>query len=131
MEEIKLKRLTLFILEIILLQRRRSISESFIAQINDFIYRYYDNNKELFSLLFDTTILEKIIKNKWEILPKEVMIKLIKKYRGLDGYVNLVETVGYEVDQKINILVIYFLQYYDELLKLSHAKSNIYTRILQ
>lgn len=131
MEEIKLKRITLFILEIIILQQGRCIDESFVEQINDYIYKYYDEHKELFGLLFDNNLLEEFIENKWEILPYDVMIGLIKKYHGFEGYVNILDTVGYEVDQKMNILVMKFLDYYNELLELRYAKSSTYPRILQ
>ena len=131
MKEIKLKRITLFILEIIILQNGRCIDESFAAQINDFIYKYYDDNKELFELLFDKGIIEEFIKNNWELLSEEIMINLIKKYYGFAGYINLIDDIGYEIDQNINILVIKFLEYYDELLKLKWTEPSSYPRILQ
>lgn len=132
MEEIKLKRLTLFILEIITIQNGRYINESFVAEINNFIYEYYEENEDLFELLFDKEKLEEFIKNDYEILPQEIIIGLIKKYRGFVGYEKLVDSVGYEVDQRINKLVIEFLKYHNSLQELLNAKpQTIYQKILQ
>lgn len=131
MEEIKLKRITLFILEIIILQQGRYIDESFVEQINDFIYNYYEKNIELFQLLFDKEKIEKMIENKWEVIPQEIIISLLNKYHGFDGYIELVDDIGYETDKKINELVLKFLDYYNELLKLKFANPSTYPKILQ
>ena len=132
MKDIRNKRLTLFLLEIILLQKNRNINEYFVEEINEFIYQYYEDNKELFFLLFDTKILEQLIENYYQVLPNEILIGLIHKYHGFEGYEHLIDEVGYETDQKINILVIKFLEYHDELIKLQTARtSTIYERILQ
>lgn len=131
MKDIKNKRLVLFIMEIILLQKR-FITAMFIEEINDFIYNYYEDNKELFALLFDTKLLEELIKNRYQVLPEKILMGLINKYHGFEGYNKLVEEVGYEIDQQINILVIKFLEYYDELINLENASPlTIYHRILQ
>ena len=132
MEEIKLKRITLFILEIITIQNGRIINQNFVAELNDFIYGYYEENKDLFELLFDNEKIEVFIKNNWEVLPGEIILSLIKKYHGFVGYVNLVDEVGYDVDKEINKLVIEFLKYHDSLIALQNAKpQTIYQRILQ
>ena len=132
MNDIKNKRLTLFLMEIILLQQNRYINGAFVEQINDFIYSYYEDNKELFSLLFDINLLEQFMENNYEVLPNKILIGLINKYHGYEGYVHLIEEIGYEIDQKINILVIKFLEYYDKLEALRQAKpTTIYHRILQ
>lgn len=132
MENIKNKRLTLFLIEIMLLLQNRYIDEVFVEQINDFIHRYYKENKELFELLFDTDILEEFIKKNYQVLPHKILIRLINKYHSIEGYVKLIEEVGYETDQKLNILVIKFLEYYDEIINLELAEpTTIYQKILQ
>ena len=132
MNDIKNKRLTLFLMEILLLQEKRCINEVFIEEINEFIYSYYEDNKELFSLLFNTNLLEQFIENNYQVLPNEILIGLIKKYRGFEGYGTLVDEIGLETDQKINILVTKFLEYYEELERLRQAKPiTVYHRILQ
>ncbi|MBQ2873481.1 MAG: hypothetical protein IJE89_05735 [Bacilli bacterium] len=130
MEEIRNKRLTLFLLEILLVLRYRNVTEYFVEEINEFIYQNYKDNKELFSLFFDYNILEQFIEQNYQVLPNEILIGLLHKYRGFEGYESLVDEVGMEVDQKISILVMKFIEYHKELIKLRFAPSN-HPRILQ
>lgn len=132
MQEIRNKRLTLFVLEITILQNNRCITEDFIEQINDFIYNYYEEYKELFSLMFEENLLKEFMNNNYEIVTFDVLVGLINKYHGYDGYPSLVDSVGMEIDQKLNILVIKFLEYYEDLLRLKFARpTSIYHKILQ
>lgn len=132
MQEIRNKRLTLFVLEITILQNNRCITEDFIEQINDFIYNYYEEYKELFTLMFEENLLKEFMNNNYEIVTFDILVGLLKKYHGYDGYSSLVDSVGFKTDQKLNILVIKFLEYYEDLLKLQFASpTSIYQRILQ
>ena len=136
MENIKLKSLILFILESIILQNRRYINDEFAEAFNDFIYKYYENNKELFSYIFDTKMLEKFIKENYDILTLDQMFQLVSKYHGIEGYAKLVEDVGIEKDQKIQQLAKLFTDYYNQIVELYNADSSIYfpkgyTKILQ
>lgn len=136
MEEIQLKCLTLFLFESMIIQKRTFIDESFAAQFNDFIDHYYEDNKELFSLMFPISLLEEFIKNNYEVLSLKQMMQLMQRYHGLNGYVELVEAVGPNTDEKINKLALLFTEYYIDLLKLKHANPKQYyqkgyPRILQ
>ena len=136
MEDIKIKRLTLFLLETIIIQNGRLLSEGLAAEFNDFVYKYYDSNKELFGFIYDNDTLELFIENNWEILSLDQMCQLINLHKGFEGYVALVDEIGYEVDSKINELALLFTEYHNELLKLYSANPNEYfpkgfPRILQ
>lgn len=126
MENIKLKRLILFILESITLQGGRFINEEFVEEFNSFIYKYYPDNKELFSYIFDIDTLEEFIKGKYDILTLDQMFQLIVKYHGIDGYVKLVEDVGLEVDKKIQELALLFTEYYNQIIQLYYTDDSMY-----
>ena len=140
MTEIRLKRLTLFILETLLLQNSTRITKTFVYLFNNFIYQIFKEDKELISILYDTNILEEVIKNNYEILSYSQMNQLINRYHGFDGYLNLLETVGPKIDEKINILALKFIEFQEEYINFyqtlsnNNLKSNYqkgYTRILQ
>lgn len=136
LKEIRLKRLTLFLLESIIIQNNSAIDEGFAAQFNAFVDKYYCDNKEIFGLLYDTILLEIAMKNNWEILSLEQMMILIRRYKGFEGYASLVDEVGKEVDAKINKLALLFTEYRIELFRLYYANPNEfypkgYPRILQ
>lgn len=114
----RLKRITLFLLESIMIQKFRPIDDTFAIQFNDFLYSYYEDNKELFGYLFNTKVLEKNMKNNCEILSLEQIASLIVKYRGFKGYINLLDDVGLEVAGKLNDLALLFTEYYDSLVNL-------------
>lgn len=126
MENIQLKGLILFILESIILQNGRYINEEFVEEFNDFVYKYYEDNKELFSYIFNTTILEQFIKNNYDILTLDQMFQLVVKYHGIEGYAKLVEDVGFKRDQKIQQLSSLFTEYYNQIIELYYADSSIY-----
>lgn len=126
MKDIKLKRLTLFLLESIILQDNPTIDEGFASQFNFFIEKYYEDNKDLFSIIYEPQLLEECIKNEWEILPLEQMISLIKKYYRFEGYGTLIDEVGPEIDQKLIQLATLFTEYHNSLMKLYYADSSIY-----
>ena len=121
---LKVKNITLFIMEIIILQQRKALTYEFTEELNDFIYKYYEDNKELFSLLYDTELLEECIKNRWQVLPQEIIAQLIRPYLNMNSYVSLVEEVGYRIDSKINQLVYLFTEYYQELTELRNDKTS-------
>jgi len=136
MKKIQLKGLTLFILESIILQNGRYINEDFVEEFNDFVYKYYEDNKELFSYIFNTTILEQFIKNNYDILTLDQMFQLVVKHHGIEGYAKLVEDVGLKNDQKIQQLALLFTDYHNQIIELYYADSSIYfpkgyTKILQ
>lgn len=125
MQEIRLKRLTLFLLESIILQNERLVDEDFAIQFNLFIEKYYHDNKELFSILYEPKLLEECLKNNYEILSHDQMILLINKYKGFEGYAKLVDEVGKEVDEKLIELANLFTEYYNSLLKIYYADTSI------
>lgn len=126
MQEIKLKRLTLFLLESIILQGETTIDEGFASQFNFFIEKYYKDNKELFSLIYEPELLEKCLENEWEVLPFEEMVNLMRKYHGFAGYHKLVDAIGREVDEKLMELAHLFTEYHFNLLDLWCADPSIY-----
>lgn len=148
MEEINYKHIALFILEVMTIQHRGYINQELINQINKFIYEYYEEHKEMFGILFnddalklfkdifDMDFIELYIENHHEFITLEEVYKLLINYRGLDGYVALVEEIGYEKDTKINELVLLFTDYCVKLSSLAFADSQEffpkgYPRILQ
>lgn len=136
MEDIKNKCMTLFLLESLIIQNGRFLSEGFAHEFNDFVYKNFNSNKELFSAIYDIDTLELFIKNNWEILSLEQMYQLINLYHGYEGYEALVDEIGYQTDQKINELALLFTSYHHELVKLYNADPNEYfpkgyPRILQ
>ena len=78
MDDIKIKRLTLFLLETLIIQNGRFLSEGFAYEFNDFVYKYYDSNIELFEVIYDIDTLKLFIENRWEILSLEQMQQLMK-----------------------------------------------------
>ena len=136
MQEMRLKRLTLFLLESLVMQNGRILNKEFEEQFNDFIYSCYQKNKELLSVIFDPDILEEKIKSKTNILTIAEIIRLVYSYPGIENYVKLLDEIGQETDKKILKLAAMFTQYYNEILNLYYADSNQYyskgyPRILQ
>ena len=125
MQEIRLKRIILFLLESIILQNGRMVDIGFAAQFNFFIEKYYHDHKELFALLYEPKLLEECLENNYEILSHDQMITLIKRYKGFEGYAKLVDEVGKEVDEKLIELAKLFTEYYNSLLKLYYADTSI------
>lgn len=126
MEEIKLKRLTLLILKSIVFQEERTVDENFAIDFNYFIYNYYEENKELFSLIYNPSQLEEFIKNNYEVLSLEQIIILIKRYYGFLGYNKLVKEVGPEIDDKVERLALLFTKHYYEFLNLQDVDPMEY-----
>lgn len=126
MSPIKLKRLTLFLFESIMLQKGIKIDRDFEIEFNDFIYKCYNEQEELLNLIFDREELSNFIENNYDVLTLEQMVQLINKHYGTEHYLKLVEEVGFEVDQKINELAIMFANYCHEILNLYHADSKSY-----
>ena len=111
MKNIKFKRITLFLLESIIIQDNRPLSEEFIFEFNNFLCMNYRNNKELFSYLFATELLKDSMEDSYEMLSLEQVINLMEIYHGFDGYLYLLDEVGLEVDSKLNELAILFANY--------------------
>lgn len=126
MEEIKLKKLTVFILETIMLQKNSTISEGFAYMFNEFIYKCYQENKEALSIIYDTKMLEEFIDNNYEVLSYEQMVALIERYRGFDGYIKLLDDIGLDTANKLNQLALSFIAFQEEMLSLYYADSNEY-----
>ena len=126
MQEIRLKRIILFLLESIILQNGRMVDISFAAQFNFFIEKYYHSHKDLFELLYEPKLLEECLENNYEILSHDQMISLIDRYQGFEGYSKLVDEVGKEVDEKLIELANLFTEFYNSLLELYYADECIY-----
>lgn len=139
MQETRLKRLTLFLLETLIVQGANEISNGFAYLFNEFIYKCYKENEKLLDIIYDKEILEEFIEGNYEILSLNQMYQLINRYHGFngyDGYINLLDDIGSEVDAKLNKLVLLFVEYQKELVKLYYADSSMYypkgyPRILQ
>lgn len=125
-QTIRIKRITLFILEILFIYNIDFPSQIFAKYFNEFIYSCYKDNKKRFSLLYNNELLEMFINNNWEILSYEQMVQLLQPYNSLDKYVELIEEVGYEVDSQINILVELFIKYHMSILELQYANPYEY-----
>ena len=143
-----IKRLVLFIYETLLLsdieylyskeeyQIEYHFSEEllnpiFIEFLNHFIIDRYQENKELLKYIFDIPTLEEFVDKNYNILELNLLKKIFIKFRGKEKYLELVETTDKEIDNKLNILALNFIDYYNEAIMLSSAKPNIYQRVLQ
>jgi len=123
MEEKNYKNVTLFIFETLIIQHRKFINQELIDQINKFIYEYYKDYKDLFSVLFNEEEINKFkeifdmdpidlyIENNQEFITMEDLFLLLLDYRNAEGYIALVDEVGYEKDSQINDLVLLFADY--------------------
>ena len=99
--------------------------------LNHFLIDKYEENKELLGVIFNLKLLEQYIKGNYNILDIDILSKILSKYRGKEKYLELVESTPKEIDQKINKLVLNFLEYYQEALALSYIKPNPYQKVLQ
>lgn len=136
MDEIKLKRLTLLLLEILILQETNRISEGFAYLFNEFIYRCYREKNNLLDLIFDIDVLKDFVDKNYEVLSFNQMYQLIRRYNEFDGYLNLLDSVGHEDDLKINDLALLFIAFEEEMVALYYADPRTYLpkgfpRILQ
>lgn len=136
MDEIKLKRLTLLLLEILILQETNRISEGFAYLFNEFIYRCYREKNKLLDLIFDIDVLKDFVDNNYEVLSFNQMYQLIRRYNEFDGYLNLLDSIGHEDDLKINDLALLFIAFEEEMVALYYADPRAYLpkgfpRILQ
>ena len=104
-------RLILFILESIIIQNYRDISEEFADDLNDFITYKFFENKELFNCIFDKDYLSNKIDNHLDIISFEEIVELIYKYQGFKNYIDIVDSVGKDIDYKINDLALIFNEY--------------------
>ena len=142
------KRLVLFIYETLLLsdieylysneeyQIEYKFSEQllnpiFIEFLNHFIIDRYEENKELLKYIFNISLLEEFVSKKYNVLELNILKRILKKYRGKEKYLELVEVIDKEIDNKLNTLALNFINYYNEALILSLEKSNIYQKVLQ
>ena len=142
------KRLVLFIYETLMLsdieylylnkeyQVEYNFSENllnpvFIEFLNHFIIDRYKENKELLKFIFNIPLLEEFINKNYNILELNILKKIFKNYRGIEKYLELVESTPKEIDNKLNILALNFIDYYNEALVLSGEKTNVYQKVLQ
>lgn len=128
------KCLALFLREIFIITEENNmyVTDELISKLNDFIYSYYQANPKLFSIIFpNDSLVEKCIKNNYQIMPTELVIILLQRYYGLDSYLKLLEDIDPEIDHQINELAIMFLNYRSSLVELSNEKYTGYQRILQ
>ena len=135
MNKIELKRLALLILEILIIEDIHYINENFAIWFNEFIYKYYKKNKELFSIIYNPQMLEKFMANNYEILSIDQMTQLLDYYHGFEGYIYLLDEVGYDIEQKLNKLAQLFDEYYKSIIDLYESETIVfpkgYPRILQ
>ena len=126
MQEIRLKRIALFILETLIIQGYSNISKEFTYLFNEFIYSCYRENKKTLNIIYDIEILEEFIKNNYEILSFEQMVILLERYHGFDGYLKLLDEVGFESASELNQLALLFIDFQQEIVNLYYADSNEY-----
>ena len=101
-----------------------------IEFLNHFIVDKYNENKELLGVIFNISILEEFINNNYNILDVKNLSKILSKYCGIEKYIELVDSVPKEIDDKINELAINFTNYYNETLELAYKPSNVYQKVL-
>ena len=136
MTDRQLKGLILFLLESIIIQERRMITQDFAELFNEFIYEQYEKSNPTLSIIFNLELLGEFVQNKYDILTLQQIMQLIYPNQGLENYTKLVEEIGIEDDKKINELALLFSEYYNEIIKLSHDNNQIwypkgYSRIKQ
>lgn len=136
MIEIKLKRITLLLLEILILQDTNRISEGFAYLFNEFIYKCYREKNALLSIIFDIELLKQFVDGNYEVLSFGQMYQLIRRYHEFDGYIELVDSIDPETGSMINELALAFIEFEQEMVRLYYADSRKYypkgfPRILQ
>ena len=124
MNEQKIKNLTLFILETLILQTPRNITKTYAYFFNEFIYKCYEEHQEFLVLIYDTNLLEEFIKNNYELLSLNQIQSLIKEYPIFDGYIKLLDEVGLDTANKLNQLALLFIQFQQETYNLYYDNSN-------
>lgn len=117
-DEKRMNKIAVFLLQSIMMQGYRPIDDAFTSQVNDFIFRYYDDNKELFDCFLSERIVKLYIQEDKEMLSLDEMIELMIKVRGFDGLVSLMDDMSAEDNSKINDLALLFTKYYEEMLRL-------------
>ena len=123
------KYLTLFIYEVLSITQKDNmyITDKLITNLNGFIYNYYQEYKDLFSLIIPEN---RLSKKHQEIISMNLVILLIQKYHGIDSYIKLVEDAGPEIDRQINELALMFANYQNFLNEISNINFTEYKRIL-
>ena len=126
MDENKLRNMALFILEIIIIQDRQVIIPTFSSQLNQFFIENYKKHLELFSLIYDIDLLETAIEEELDIIPYDIIMSIVNKYKNTEDYAKLVEEVGIKTDKQINELALLFNNYCINLLELYYADPKEY-----
>lgn len=123
------KYLTLFIYEVLSITQKDNmyITDKLITNLNGFIYNYYQEYKDLFSLIIPEN---RLSKKHQEIISMNLVILLIQKYHGIDSYIKLVEDASPEIDRQINELALMFANYQNFLNEISNINFTEYKRIL-
>lgn len=112
MTEQRIKRITLFIRETLILLNTDIINDIFLHLFNQFIIQCYQEKNELLPVLYDDIeLLKEFIEEGYTILTREQAMQLINRYKDMDGYLSLLDAIDYETDAKINELVIQFINY--------------------
>jgi len=108
------------------------IDQIFIRQLNIFLEKTYKENKKTLEIIFNNIpLLDDFIKGNYEILDYESILKISDKYKGIEGYLHLVDSLDIETNQKLNDLTISFIEYYKSLINLANEKYTGYKKILQ
>lgn len=130
-DDIRMKKITLFLWESLIMQKYRPVDDVFVNQLNNFIYSYYNNNKELFDCLFCERIVKRYIKEDKDMFSLEEIVSLIIQYKGFNGYIKLLDDISLEDQDKINDLALLFTSYYEEIMTLYEETIKPgYVRIL-
>ena len=108
------------------------IDEAFISQLNDFIEKTFNENKEVLNVIFNNLeLLKDFIDNGYAVLEYKTIFKILENYQGIDGYLNLLNNIDKETDKKLNKLSLSFIKYYNSILDLYNEEYTDYKKILQ
>lgn len=108
------------------------INEAFISQLNDFLEKTFNENKEVLNVIFNNQeLLKDFIDNGYAVLEYKTIFKILENYQGIDGYLNLLNNIDKETDKKINKLSLSFIKYYNSILDLYNEEYTDYKKILQ
>lgn len=108
------------------------INETFISQLNDFLEKTFNENKEVLNVIFNNLeLLKDFIDNGYAVLEYKTIFKILENYQGIDGYLNLLNNIDKETDKKLNKLSLSFIKYYNSVLDLYNEEYTDYKKILQ
>lgn len=114
----RVKRITLFIRETLIILGSNKINNIYVYLFNQFIIKCYQEENELLPVLYDDLgLLKEFIDEGYNILTGDQIMQLINRYGDLNGYLELLDAVDHETDSKINELALQFADYHNAYLR--------------